>query len=160
MIFPLLLNTIVYAAPIYIEYNLYLCHRINTKTMIYKFKTSTSAIKMLFAFAGLFISASAVNAQTGNEWKDPQINQEGRLPMHTSFFAYENQDAAQVGAMEKSANYLSLEGIWKFKWVEDADQRNAGRIPYGPFDSKKAVVAIGPEPDLRNLSNARSRSLR
>lgn len=123
MIFPLLLNTIVYAAPIYIEYNLYLCHRINTKTMIYKFKTSTSAIKMLFAFAGLFISASAVNAQTGNEWKDPQINQEGRLPMHTSFFAYENQDAAQVGAMEKSANYLSLEGIWKFKWVEDADQR-------------------------------------
>lgn len=40
------------------------------------------------------------------------------------------------------------------------DQRSAGRIPYGPFDSKKAVAATASEPDLRSLSNARSRSLR
>ena len=52
-----------------------------------------------------------------------QINQEGRLPMHTSFWHTKIKTPLRLERWKKSANYLSLEGIWKFKWVEDADQR-------------------------------------
>ena len=59
----------------------------------------------------------------GDEWKNPQINQINRLPMHSSFFAYESEQKAQDGVLEKSDNYLSLNGIWKFNWVQEFDQR-------------------------------------
>lgn len=60
---------------------------------------------------------------TWTEWHDLQVNEVNRYGLRTNFFAYENEQAALAGNMEKSANYLSLEGTWKFKWVADADQR-------------------------------------
>lgn len=60
---------------------------------------------------------------TYTEWHDLQVNEVNRFPLHSSFFAYENRDAALRGEMTKSSNYLSLNGEWKFKWVENADQR-------------------------------------
>jgi beta-galactosidase len=59
----------------------------------------------------------------GNEWKDPQINAVNRLAMHTSFFAYDSENAALKADKWQSANILSLNGTWKFKWVENANQR-------------------------------------
>lgn len=41
----------------------------------------------------------------------------------TSFFAYENREAALKGDRDKSSNFLSIEGDWRFQWVENADQR-------------------------------------
>lgn len=64
-----------------------------------------------------------VNAQTFKEWQDPEINQINRAPMHTDFFAYENLEAADEGVKERSNNYMSLNGTWKFSWVANADQR-------------------------------------
>ena len=46
-----------------------------------------------------------------------------RAPMHASYFAYETLDAAVKGQKELSSNYLSMNGKWKFFWVEDADAR-------------------------------------
>ena len=43
--------------------------------------------------------------------------------MHTSYFAYPDEEEAAAGAMEQSSRYLSLNGIWKFNWVKDADSR-------------------------------------
>ena len=60
---------------------------------------------------------------TFTEWHDLQVNEVNRLPMHTSFFAYENERTALKGDPKASANYLSLHGDWKFQWVENADQR-------------------------------------
>lgn len=34
--------------------------------------------------------ALAAGAQTFQEWQDPNINAVNRLPMHTNYFAYEN----------------------------------------------------------------------
>lgn len=64
----------------------------------------------------------AVNAQK-NEWQDPEVNEVNRAPMHTTYFAYENEQAAQKAAREQSANYMTLNGLWKFNWVKDADKR-------------------------------------
>jgi len=58
-----------------------------------------------------------------NEWLDPNVNEINRLPTHTNFFAYENEDAAAKAVKENSANYMSLNGSWKFNWVKDAGMR-------------------------------------
>lgn len=56
------------------------------------------------------------------EWQDPTINQVNRLPMRADYFPFEDEAAIQAG-YEKSKHFLSLDGKWKFHWVEHADQR-------------------------------------
>lgn len=63
------------------------------------------------------------NAQTFREWQDPEVNAVNRAPMHTHFFAYESTEAATEAVKEKSVNYMTLNGIWKFRWVKDSDAR-------------------------------------
>lgn len=70
----------------------------------------------------LTVMALAASAQS-NEWCDPQVNAVNRAPMHTNYFAFENADAAKKGVKENSANYMTLNGTWKFNWVKDADAR-------------------------------------
>ena len=52
--------------------------------------------------------------------------------MHTSYFAYQNEHSALKGCKEASQNFMSLNGIWKFLWVKDADKRpmNFYKISY------------------------------
>lgn len=72
---------------------------------------------------GLLSFAAGVSSQTMKEWQDPDVNEVNRLPMHTAYFAYEDEDAARKGVKEESDNFLTLDGIWKFNWVRDADMR-------------------------------------
>ncbi len=73
---------------------------------------------------GLAINFNAqVTAPTWTEWHDMEVNNVNRLPVHTTFFAFENEELALQGDMTKSKRFLSLHGDWKFKWVENADQR-------------------------------------
>lgn len=73
---------------------------------------------------GLFtVLALTAGAQTFQEWRNPQINAVNRAPMHTNYFAFENADAAKKAVKEQSANYMTLNGTWKFNWVKDADSR-------------------------------------
>jgi beta-galactosidase len=75
----------------------------------------------LFICAAIF-SGTTVFAQK-NEWKDPGINQINRAPMHANYFAYESEAAATEGVKEKSENFLSLNGSWRFFWVKNSDDR-------------------------------------
>ena len=72
----------------------------------------------LFAWVTL-----TLGAQTFQEWKDPRINAVNRDPMHANYFAYESDDVAKKGIKENSSNFMSLNGVWKFNWVKDADSR-------------------------------------
>ena len=67
--------------------------------------------------------ADTMRVPTFTEWHDLQVNQTSRFPLHTSFFAYENDRVALKGDPRQSACYMSLHGDWKFQWVENADQR-------------------------------------
>lgn len=51
-------------------------------------------------------------------WLDETIVEENRMPMHASYYVYENEELAKIGDWKKSANYFNLNGAWKFKWVE------------------------------------------
>jgi beta-galactosidase len=58
-----------------------------------------------------------------DEWKDPKVNAVNRAPMHANYFAYETESNALEGVKEKSDNFLSLNGIWRFFWVNNSDAR-------------------------------------
>jgi beta-galactosidase len=79
--------------------------------------------------------ALSMEAQSFQEWKDPRINEVNRAPMHANYFAYESADAAKKGVKENSANFMSLNGSWKFSWVKDADARPTDFWKTG-FDDK------------------------
>ena len=57
------------------------------------------------------------------EWQDPNVNAINRAAMHTNYFAYESEQAALMGCRLASDNYMTLNGTWKFNWVQNADQR-------------------------------------
>lgn len=47
-------------------------------------------------------------------WLDEGKSEENRLPMHASFYVFENLEKAIANDWENSANYKSLNGDWKF----------------------------------------------
>ena len=83
--------------------------------------------KFLFLVAATFFSlhTKAVTdvKPTFTEWHDLQINSVNRFPIHTDFFAYESLEKALAGDRTASANFLSLDGDWQFRWVANADER-------------------------------------
>ncbi len=69
-------------------------------------------------------AATGLFAQTFTEWQDPKVNAVNRAPMRSANFAYRNGEQALASQdIKESANYLSLNGTWKFNWVKDASDR-------------------------------------
>ncbi|MDR2920027.1 MAG: DUF4981 domain-containing protein [Tannerella sp.] len=79
-------------------------------------------MKRQFLTSCLALLITGATAQQ-NEWQDPRVNAINRAPMHTHYFAYESDVIAEKGERTLSKNYLTLNGLWKFNWVQDADQR-------------------------------------
>ena len=75
-------------------------------------------VAMTAAIVGISLTVSAQE-----EWRNPQVNQINRMEQHADFFAFSNAGDAKNGDKTLAANYLSIEGQWKFNWVENADQR-------------------------------------
>ena len=82
-------------------------------------------LQILSAFVLLCAGGLATvrGAVPEDAWRDAQVNAINRLPMHASFFAYENAELARRGDKCASERYLSLNGDWRFTWVKDADER-------------------------------------
>ena len=72
--------------------------------------------------AMLSMSSGAL-AQSESRWQNVNINQQNREPRRANFFAFENLEKAQSFDKKKSANYLSMEGMWKFNFVKDHNKR-------------------------------------
>ena len=75
-------------------------------------------ITLLFLAVVFPVIASADElTPTYTEWHDLQVNEINRLPVHTTFFAYESEALALGRDKTKSSNYLSIDGKWRFNWV-------------------------------------------
>ena len=115
--------------------------------------------KVLFlaALAGLALSTQAAKKKvvkpmklvparviqpTMTEIEDLDVNELNRLPLHTTFFAYENEALALQGDRTKSKNFLSLHGTWKFNWVENRDQRPADFFEPNLDDSSWGTIPV------------------
>ena len=79
--------------------------------------------KQLLSCCLAALGLTAIQAQSFNEWKDPEVNSANRSAMHTNYFAFASADEAKAGIKENSANFMTLNGLWKFNWVRHADAR-------------------------------------
>lgn len=80
--------------------------------------------KVLLTAIFAAVTSMGAPAQTFKEWQNPEVNAVNRAPMRAANFAYDKNEAALKSRdMKASKNYLSLNGLWKFNWVNDADRR-------------------------------------
>lgn len=58
-----------------------------------------------------------------NNWENPTVFEINKEPARASFFAYENTELAELGEPNRSANFKSLNGEWRFHWVPTPAER-------------------------------------
>jgi len=85
---------------------------------------------------GLMITCPALGQTLNPDWEDPAVYQLNRLPMRASYFPYENIDKAVKGDKAHSERFLSLNGMWKFSWVNHPDKRPKDFYQVGFDDSR------------------------
>jgi len=72
----------------------------------------------------LLSGTSTLKAQMlPSELQTPDVVAVNRMPMRSSAYAYENYALAAKGQKESSAYLISLNGTWKFNWVQDPAKR-------------------------------------
>ncbi|HSQ43567.1 MAG TPA: glycoside hydrolase family 2 TIM barrel-domain containing protein [Ginsengibacter sp.] len=59
-------------------------------------------------------------------WENELINEQNREPMHSTYYAYENKELAIHNDMQHSKYFQSLNGKWKFNWVDKPSDRPLG----------------------------------
>ncbi|MGJ5641261.1 glycoside hydrolase family 2 TIM barrel-domain containing protein [Formosa sp. S-31] len=69
-----------------------------------------------------------------NYIENPGIIAEHKEAPHAAFFSYETEEKAVNRVKENSDNFLSLDGLWKFKWVRKPADR--------PLDFYKPEVSV------------------
>ena len=81
-------------------------------------------MKKLLILITATLGAISLSAQTFTEWQDPNVNEINRATMHSTFKIFDSAEKAEGAYCDKCNPYrLSLNGTWKFPWVENADQR-------------------------------------
>lgn len=81
-------------------------------------------MKNIISFFGLLMCiATTAFAQQRPAWEDPQVNNINRLPVASDFFGYENSMLAKKNDKHQSSRYLSIEGMWKFHFVQNRNER-------------------------------------
>ena len=97
---------------------------------------------------GALLAPLAVNAQKVPVWNDPVVNQINRKADVSDYFAYESEALAQkdvsprLNVKAQSSRYMSIEGTWKFNWVESANQRPANYYAVKYDDSKWTTMTV------------------
>lgn len=77
---------------------------------------------LLIALSSIICGHSAL-AQLPSELQTPELVSINRLPMRANAFAYESMQLAKGFDKEKSSNFFSLNGEWKFNWVKNPNNR-------------------------------------
>jgi len=75
-------------------------------------------------------------------WNDPGKNKDNRLDNVSNYFAYETEAVAQKGNKADSKRFMSIEGTWKFNWVENANERPQGFEAVNYDDSKWGTMPV------------------
>jgi Beta-galactosidase/beta-glucuronidase len=78
-------------------------------------------ILKFLTFGLVFFSCLNVVAQ--NEWNDISITKVNREDATTIAISFENEQQAKTLRTEDSPFYMSLNGVWKFNWVPEPEQK-------------------------------------
>ena len=88
---------------------------------------------LLFIFMLMALSAGAQN-----DWENLDVLQRNRMRSHAFYIPFDNREQALVWDVENSSRYLSLNGVWKFKWVSKPADRPMDFNKVG-YDVRKSV---------------------
>src|SRR5674476_112391 len=83
-------------------------------------------MKNLFILSVLALSMGKLFAQSQEPpafWEDEFKNEYNREPIHATYFAFENKELALHNNKEQSQYFQSLNGNWKFNWVDKPSDR-------------------------------------
>ncbi|MDE6119800.1 MAG: hypothetical protein K2F82_08040 [Muribaculaceae bacterium] len=84
----------------------------------------------------------ALSAQSMTEWQNHQVNEINRMPSRAAFYPYTNAASAAANTPDADSNYLSLNGLWKFNWVNNANERPTDFFKVGFNDSGWAEMPV------------------
>lgn len=65
----------------------------------------------------------AFTEKVPRDWENPEVFNINREDPHASMISYSDEQSALHAIKATSANYLLLDGTWKFNWVKSPDQR-------------------------------------
>jgi beta-galactosidase len=68
-------------------------------------------------------SASQIAISALPEWEDIRVPSRNAEPMHVTYVPSDTAKDALRNEFKKSPYYLSLNGLWKFKWVPKPDDK-------------------------------------
>ncbi len=86
-------------------------------------------MKKTFIAFSLLLNVGILFAQSQEPpafWEDEFKNEYNREPMHASYFAYESKELALHNDPSQSKYFQSLNGDWKFNWVDKPANRPLG----------------------------------
>ena len=86
-------------------------------------------MKKLFFCGILLLSTANLTAQSEEPpafWENELINEIHREHMHATYFAFENKELALKNDKQQSKYFQSLNGNWKFNWVDKPSNRPLG----------------------------------
>jgi beta-galactosidase len=69
------------------------------------------------------IGLSQANKDNPPDWENPAVFSRNTEAPHATYIPYDNFKAAVDNNKARSPYYLSLDGIWKFKWVPNTSDR-------------------------------------
>ncbi len=72
-----------------------------------------------------FLNVSQARAINPPEWENPAIIAQNKAPAHASLIAYRNRSSALTGERSESSFFRTLNGRWKFHWVDSPSARTA-----------------------------------
>lgn len=81
-------------------------------------------------------TATQAAKETLPAWRNQLVNQQNREARRANFFAFESEELARKNDKSLSARYLSMEGKWKFHFVENHQDAPAGFWQVGYDDSQ------------------------
>ena len=82
-----------------------------------------NSILLYLTLAANFFAFGQEAAPDGNEWKDPQRYSLNKEMPRNWFFSFADRQSALKVLPENSAYWQSLDGTWKFNWVQTAEER-------------------------------------
>ena len=117
----------------YIVHALWLClfSNHNFERLPYSRKNPNSAIHEALTSGPPAVSLDRPNsirpAQTLRPYiEDPGVVEENKLPARATFYTASSTENASADSPSYGDRYLSLNGIWKFKWSRSPEERPIG----------------------------------
>jgi beta-galactosidase len=103
-------------------------------------------INNTFSAVVLWVAAISMLAQSGDEWNgNPEIFEINREPAHATLIPFTDIQSALTGDPSASSCYQSLNGNWKFNWVEKPSDR--------PLDFYRDDFDVSGWPDIHVPGN-------